>query len=91
MEICKKLYRIQHQRCIGTQVVILLQNRVIEAENAAQALRTAMGKLADAIDIRNNDLALADTSSPTTYFDFWKAELDEYWQRNGSNFGVLAS
>jgi hypothetical protein len=91
MIVSKKLYRIQHQRCIGTLDVVLLQNRLIEAENAAQALRSAMGKLADAIEIRNDDLALADTSTPATCFDFWKAELDEYWQRYGSNFGVFVS
>jgi hypothetical protein len=77
MAIFKKVYRIQHQRCYGAEPFVLLQNRVLEAETAEQALRLAMASKDVAIEVRSDDLALLDKSSPSSYFDFWRAELDE--------------
>jgi hypothetical protein len=78
----KKAYRIQHQRSVGLRQVLILQNRVIEAETAEQALRIAMhGLVGDCnIDARNDDLALVDKSIPCRCADFWKAELELYWR-----------
>ena len=82
MRVCKKIYRVQHQRCVGTQDMVLLQNRVVEAESAEQALRLAMHMYGDEpcdIDNRGTDLAMADRSNPAKWFDFWKAELEQFF------------
>jgi len=79
-----KAFRIQHERSYGLSPVLLLQNRVIEAETAEQALRKAMRGLGgeSCIEVRHNDLALADRSNPATCFDFWKAEVEPYCANN---------
>jgi hypothetical protein len=78
----KKAYRIQHQRSFGLRQVLILQNRIIEAETAEQALRIAMrGLVGDCkIDARNDDLALFDKSVVNRCAEFWKAELEQYWR-----------
>jgi hypothetical protein len=77
-----KPYRVQHQKAIGSCPVLIMQNRIVEAESAEQALRKAMrAHQGDHfIEVRHDDLAVVDNSSPTTCFDYWKAELELYWK-----------
>lgn len=73
----KKCFRVQHEKSYGLNPVHLMQNRIIVAENAEQALRIAMRNTDNnSIEVRSESLALADRSSPKTCFDYWKAELE---------------
>jgi hypothetical protein len=72
----KKTFRIQHQRCSGRSPLVWLQNRLIEAETAEQALRTM--KIADdaMVVVRDNNLATAERSLEAHY-ECWSAQLNE--------------
>jgi hypothetical protein len=76
MPECRKLYRIQHQRCFGEHAAVLLQNRVVEAETAEQALRIALASNKAEIEVSSADSATAERKSPTAS-DFWTAVIDD--------------
>jgi hypothetical protein len=77
MQIRKKLFRIQHQRSLGEKPFIMLQNRVIEAETAEQALRMAMPAKAAIINASSDDLAIAERKVPNSFSELWTASADE--------------
>jgi hypothetical protein len=72
----KQIFRIQHQRCAGNSPLVLLQNRLIEAETAEQALRTM--KIADdaVVVVRDNNMASAERNLKANY-ELWTAEVHE--------------
>jgi hypothetical protein len=79
----RKPFRVQHQRRVGFRPVLLLQNRIVEAESAAEALRAAMRCFGGDIllDVKGDDLAFADISNAAAAcVDAWKAELELYWK-----------
>jgi hypothetical protein len=72
-----KPYRLYHRREDGKSVSVILQNRVVEAASAVEALRMAIGVLgndAPAVQIEQ------DTAWATRHFgkftDTWEAEPD---------------
>jgi hypothetical protein len=72
----KKTFRILHQRCSGNSPLVWLQNRLIEAETAEQALRTMKIAKDVAVVVRDNNLATAERNLKANY-EFWSAQLNE--------------
>jgi hypothetical protein len=73
-----RTYRILHQRADGVRPVLLFQNRIVEAENAEQALRLAMRTKAAQmqIDVRSEQLALATPVTANNALECWRAEFE---------------
>jgi hypothetical protein len=76
MQQFKKIYRIQHQRCIGTTAIVVLQDRLIEAETAEQALQKVLPLKHAPIQVDDENQACLEQKKAGSS-DLWTAFRDD--------------
>ena len=76
MQLQKKLYRIQHQRCVGSTAIVILQDRLVEAETAEQALQRVLPLKHAPIQVDDENQACVEQKSASSS-DLWTAYRDD--------------